>query len=190
MSTQNGTFEERAREGGPIRVAMVGAGALARVIALQLATELPEVRLVAIAADDLNAARNVCAAAGMPVPRVIESPFGLCSALGAGECAVTRNWRLLCESDEIDAVIEAADVPAHGEDIIRMASQAGKHVVPTSVSGEDAGRQQPDRPADRIELVRVEVDATNFFDIARADEDGTSAIGETDSPPQQPSAPV
>src|SRR3546814_4695324 len=32
MSTQNGNFEERAREGGPVRVAMVGAGALARVI--------------------------------------------------------------------------------------------------------------------------------------------------------------
>jgi predicted homoserine dehydrogenase-like protein len=56
--------EERARKGGQIRVAMVGAGALARVIALQLATDLPEVRLVAIADRDLNAARGVYAAAG------------------------------------------------------------------------------------------------------------------------------
>lgn len=190
MFSHDRSIRERARQGGPIRVAMVGAGALARVIALQLATELPEVRLVAIAAEDLNAARTVCAAAGMPVPRVIESPFGLRAAVDAGECAVTRNWRLLCESGEIDAVIEAAEAPAHGAEVLEAALQAGKHVVPTSVSAAEAVQEPPDPPAGRIELVQVAVDGTDFFDIARSDEDDTSAIGEAGSSPQRPSAPV
>ena len=190
MLNHDRNIQERAREGGPIRVALIGAGALARVIALQLTTELPEVRLVAIAAEDLAAARNVCAAAGMAVPRVVESSFGLGAAIGAGECAVTRNWCLLCESDKIDAIIEAADVPAHGAEVIRAATQAGKHVVATSLSLAEAQQERPNPPADRIELVPVAVDGSNFFDIVRRDEDGLSIPGETGSLPRRPSAPV
>lgn len=187
MFTIDRFVEERARDGGPIRVAMVGAGPLARVIALQLATDLPDVRLVAIADEDLDAARRVCAAAGMPVPRVIESPFGLSSAIRTGECAVTQKWRLLCESDEIDAVIEAAGSPAMGADVIEAASATGKHVIPTS--GDPAeGPQRTERRPDGIELVRVEVDATNFFDIARPEGEETSAAPKTESPDQRPAA--
>ena len=40
---------ERERDGNPVRVAMVGAGVTARMIALQLATPIPGMRLVAIA---------------------------------------------------------------------------------------------------------------------------------------------
>ena len=167
-------MEERAREGGPIRVAMVGSGPLARVIALQLATDLPDVRLVAIADDDLEAARSVCVAAGMPASRIIESSFGLCAAIRAGECAVTRQWGLLCESDEIDAIIEATDVPARAVDVIRLASETGKHVIPTSAEPEESARDVPPRPTDRVEIVPIEVDATNFFDIVRPEDDGGS----------------
>lgn len=182
-------MEERAREGGPIRVAMVGSGPLARVIALQLATDLPDVRLVAIADDDLEAARSVCAAAGLPASRIIESSFGLCSAIRAGECAVTQQWGLLCESDEIDAIIEAADAPARAAEVIRVASETGKHVIPTSVESGESAPDMPLRPTDRVEIVPVEVDATNFFDIVRAeDEGGAIAAPETGDRHQRPAA--
>lgn len=175
--------EERVRDGGPIRVAMVGAGPLARVIALQLATDLPEVRLVGIADDDLDAARHLCAAAGMPVPRVVESRFGLCSAIRAGDCAITQDWRLLCESEEIDAVIEATDAAAHASDAVRIAAESGKHVIPTSVTPDDNER---DPARDRIELVPVRVDATNFFDIVRSDDEGPPGAFEADRRPSAP----
>ena len=42
-------FQEREATGHPIRVGMVGAGASARAIALQLGTPVPGIRLVAIA---------------------------------------------------------------------------------------------------------------------------------------------
>lgn len=187
MFTAERIVEERAREGGPVRVAMVGAGPLARVIALQLATDLPEVRLVAIAHENLDAARGVCAAAGIPAPRVIESHFGLCSAIAAGECAVTQDWRLICEAGEIDAIIEAADIPAHGADIVRLASSTGKHVIPTSAESAEGAQEILNHPADRIELVRVEVDATNFFDIVRSGDDG-KPVGPGTDDPQRPAA--
>ena len=181
--------EERAREGGPIRVAMVGAGALARVIALQMATDLPDVSLVAIADQDLNAARSVYAAAGMRVPLVIESPFGLRAAIEAGECVVTQDWRLLCESDEIDAIIEAVAAPTHAVDVIQLASEAGKHVIPTSLeAGDGALESAQQQPAGRIELVPVEVDSTNFFDIARSGDERAPAAREEDERHQRPAA--
>lgn len=40
---------QRESDGNPVRVAMVGAGVTARMIALQLATPIPGMRLVAIA---------------------------------------------------------------------------------------------------------------------------------------------
>lgn len=188
MLSADGILNERAREGGPIRVAMVGAGALARVIALQLATDLPEVRLVAIADGDLNAARGVFAAAGLPAPRIIESPFGLCAAIGAGEFAVTQNWRVLCESDEIDAIIEAVGAPEHAADVIRLASETGKHVIPTSLETGENTPETPQQPTDRIELVTVNVDATNFYDIAQSGNEETPAAGEEDKRCHRPAA--
>lgn len=189
MFAADKSVEKRAREGGPIRVAMVGSGPLARVIALQLATDLPEVRLVAIADDDLEAARGVSAAAGMPAPRVIESPFGLGAAIRAGECAVTQQWGLLCESDEIDAVIEAAGVPARAVGVIQLASAAGKHVISTSVEAGEGTPDMPARPADRVEIVSVEVDATNFFDIVRDEDEGKAlASPETGDRQRRPGA--
>lgn len=183
-------LEERAREGGPVRVAMIGAGPLARVIALQMVTDMPGVRLVAIADDDLEPARRVYIAAGMPVPRVVESPFGLRAAIKAGEPAVTQNWRLLCDSDQIDAVIEATGLADHGAEVARAAAETGKHVIPTSSGAEDRP-EAPLKPAsDKVEVVRVEVDATNFFDILHTDEEGASAPPQHSDAQERPANPV
>jgi predicted homoserine dehydrogenase-like protein len=42
-------LREREAKGAPIRVGLVGAGAMARAIALHLGTPVPGIRLVAIA---------------------------------------------------------------------------------------------------------------------------------------------
>ena len=51
-------LRQRAREGKPIRVGLVGAGAAARMIAVQLLTPVDGIRLVAIA----NRAAGQCRA--------------------------------------------------------------------------------------------------------------------------------
>lgn len=177
---------EYAPESGAIRVAMIGAGPLARVIALQVATDLPGIRLVAIADEDLDSARRVYAAAGAPVPRVIESPFGLRSAINAGEPAVTRNWRLLCESDQIDAVIEAVEAAEHCAEILRAASETGKHIIPTSIDSDDGLDIARKVPAGKVETALAEVDATNFFDIfpvEKTEASTTPRYGDAHGPP-------
>jgi predicted homoserine dehydrogenase-like protein len=51
---------KRESEGNPVRVAMVGAGVTARMIALQLATPVPGMRMVAIANRTVEKATRAC----------------------------------------------------------------------------------------------------------------------------------
>jgi Predicted homoserine dehydrogenase len=115
--------------GRPIRVGMIGAGFMARGIALQIATAVPGMRLVAIANRNLEPARRAYTEAGQPVPRVVESPFGLRSAIAAGQPAITENWRLLCEAEEIDAIIEVTGSIEYAAHAVCAAIENGKHVI-------------------------------------------------------------
>jgi len=54
-------LRRRAREGNPIRVGLVGAGAAARMIAVQLLTPVDGIRLVAVANRTLDHAARIYA---------------------------------------------------------------------------------------------------------------------------------
>ncbi len=49
---------QRLQAGNPVRVAMVGAGYMARGIALQILTAMPGIRLVAISNRDVSQGRT------------------------------------------------------------------------------------------------------------------------------------
>lgn len=185
MKTARTILQDRSRAGGPLRVALIGAGPLSRAIAAQVAADLPNVTLVAVADGAIAAARDLIAEAGLRIPRVIDSAFGLQAAIRWGEPAVTRNWRVLCESPLIDAVVEATGDPELGAEVVRTAAGLGKHVIPTT-------RPQDREPARgaataRIELVRMEVDAAKLPDILGIG--GNSApAGKPEAAPQNPAA--
>ena len=56
---------KRLADGNPIRVAMVGAGYMARGIALQILTAMPGIRLVAVSNRTLPQARRAYLEAGI-----------------------------------------------------------------------------------------------------------------------------
>ena len=58
-------LQEREATGRPIRVGMVGAGATGRAIALQLATPVPGMRLVAVANRTLQHSERALREAGI-----------------------------------------------------------------------------------------------------------------------------
>ena len=64
---------QRESDGNPVRVAMVGAGVTARMIALQLATPIPGMRLVAIANRTVEKATQVFSNAGVPAVEVVSN---------------------------------------------------------------------------------------------------------------------
>ena len=120
---------ERERAGRPIRVGMVGAGFMGRGIALQIATAVPGMHLVAIANRRLGPAADAFAGAGQGVARHVETLAALHAAIAAGQPAVTEDWRLLCASGEIDAILEVTGSIEHAAHVVTAAIDGCKHVI-------------------------------------------------------------
>ena len=114
-------LRERAGAGRPIRVGMVGAGFMGRGVALQIATAVPGMRLVAIANRHLDAARRAYAEAGQGEGRAVETPDALHAAIAAGQPAVTEDWRLLCDAPEIDAILEVTGAIDYAAEVVTAA---------------------------------------------------------------------
>jgi predicted homoserine dehydrogenase-like protein len=122
-------LEKRQREGNPIRVGMVGAGFMARGIALQLVGVTPGIRLVAIANRHIEGAKRAYEEAGVAPVCVVDSVGQLEGVVRRGECAVTEDADLLCEADGIDAIIETTGTIEFGAHVVLTAIERRKHVI-------------------------------------------------------------
>lgn len=121
-------LEKRRVEKGPIRIGMIGAGFMARGIALQIASAIPGLRLVAIATRSIDNARRAYTEAGQE-PRAVSTARELRAAIDTGQPAITEDWRLLCEAPEIECIIEVTGSIDYAAEAIDYAIAQGKHVV-------------------------------------------------------------
>jgi predicted homoserine dehydrogenase-like protein len=122
-------LERRLAEAGPIRVGMVGAGFMAKGIALQILGSSPALRLVAIANRDVERARTAYLEAGAEDVVAVGTTGELEDAHASGRYAITDDPLLLCESDSIEAVIEVTGAVEHGARTVLSAIEHGKDVV-------------------------------------------------------------
>ncbi|HTT28267.1 MAG TPA: SAF domain-containing protein [Solirubrobacteraceae bacterium] len=101
----------REREGRPIRVGLVGVGAVGRAIARQLAGPVPGLRLSALAGRTLEGVSRAATGAGLGAFTRIRTQ-GECDAVVArGGVAVTEAAELVCGCTALDVIVEAsADV--------------------------------------------------------------------------------
>jgi len=88
-------LEQRAKAGNPVRVAMVGAGFMAHGIALQIASAVPGMTLVAISNRTLENARDAYAKAGIDRVEVVETVSRLEDAIQCGKHSITSDPMLL-----------------------------------------------------------------------------------------------
>jgi predicted homoserine dehydrogenase-like protein len=122
-------LERRAAEGRPIRVGMVGAGFMARGVALQMLSFTRGMELVAIANRTLAGAERAYREAGVERPRVVETVAALEEAIARGERAVTDDALLLCRAEGIDCIVEVTGAVEFGAHVVMEAIAHGKHVV-------------------------------------------------------------
>ncbi|MET0396649.1 MAG: Gfo/Idh/MocA family oxidoreductase [Longimicrobiaceae bacterium] len=122
-------LERRAAEGRPIRVGMVGAGFMARGVALQMMGSVRGMELVAIANRTLAGAERAYREAGVERPRVVETVAQLEQAIERGERAVTDDALLLCRAGGIDCIVEVTGAVEFGARVVAEAIAHGKHVV-------------------------------------------------------------
>ena len=116
-------------EGGSIRVAMVGAGAMGRAIALQVATAFPGMEIVAISNRRPEAAEAAYREAGAEELVRVGDLDALTAALDRGTPAVTDDPGLLCAAGGIDAIWEVTGAVEFGAHVALDAIRHGKHLV-------------------------------------------------------------
>jgi predicted homoserine dehydrogenase-like protein len=122
-------LEQRANQGRPLRVGLVGAGFMGRGIALQIESATVGMDLVAIANRTLARAHDAYALSGVHDPRHVESERQLEQTIAAGGRAVTEDPHLLCRAEQIDAIIEVTGAVEYGAAVVLDAIDHGKHVV-------------------------------------------------------------
>lgn len=122
-------LEQRHAEGNPIRVAMVGAGFMARGIALQFANAVRGMKLVAISNRTVEGAIRAYAEAGIHNVVQVETLNELEDAIASDHYAVTDNGLLLAVAEGIDAIIEVTGTIEFASHIVLNAIQHKKHVI-------------------------------------------------------------
>lgn len=122
-------LEQRESSGRPVRVALFGAGYMARCIAIQWLTSVRGMRLVAVVNRTVPKAQAILSAAGAHEIRHVSSRQELAGSVAAGVPAVTDDAEMVCASDEVDVVIEATGHVEYGTKVCLDAITHGKHVV-------------------------------------------------------------
>jgi predicted homoserine dehydrogenase-like protein len=122
-------LREREAAGHPIRVGIVGAGAAARAIALQLGTPAPGIRLVAIANRTPEHAERTFREAGITEWGRPESAQDAATAIARGLPVLTDDPSVLTSCDAIDVLVEVTGTIEPAAGAVVDAINHGKHVV-------------------------------------------------------------
>ena len=122
-------LSRREDAGDPVRVALVGAGYVARCIALQFVTAARGMRLVAIANRTAAKAEAAYADAGVDDVAHVATVGELEQAIAAGRPAVTDDPAVVCAAGPVDVVVEATGHVEFGTQACFDAIRHGKHVV-------------------------------------------------------------
>ena len=129
MILVDSALRRRQESGTPIRVAMVGAGFMARGIALQLTGTVPGIDLVAVANRRIEGARRLYAEAGFDHVVEVSTTSQLEEAIDRGDYAITDDAFSLCEANGIDAIVEVTGAVEFGAHVAVAAFKHRKHVI-------------------------------------------------------------
>jgi predicted homoserine dehydrogenase-like protein len=129
MIIVDAALRERQLAGDPVRVGIVGAGAMGRGIARQIIRAVPGMRVAAVANRTLDHAVRAYVEPGGDDPIVVDSVVDLDAAIDAGRPAITADPTLLTDSDRIEALVEVTGTIEHAASVVIRAIEHGKDVV-------------------------------------------------------------
>jgi predicted homoserine dehydrogenase-like protein len=122
-------LHELETTGHPIRVGMVGSGASARAIALQLGTPVTGIRLAAIANRTLEHGERAFREAGVAAWAGASTAREAEAAIVRGLSILTDDPSVLTFCDAIDVVVEVTGTIEAAAKVVLEAFDHGKHVV-------------------------------------------------------------
>ena len=122
-------LKKREQEGKPIRVGMVGAGYMGRGIALQIQRYMKGMKLVAISNRTLSQAEKAYTQAGVETVKWVKTIAELEETIVQDRFAITDDPMLLCEAENIDALIEVTGTIEYSAHVVMKAIENNKHVI-------------------------------------------------------------
>jgi len=126
-------LQQRAAEGRPVRVGLIGAGKFGSMYLAQV-PRTPGVHLAAIADLAPGAARANLARVGWEPARCAAASID--EAVRSGATHVGDDWRALVSHPDLDVVVECTGHPVAAVDHILEALAQGKHVVNVTVEAD------------------------------------------------------
>jgi predicted homoserine dehydrogenase-like protein len=126
-------LQQRAAEGRPIRIGLIGAGKFGSMYLAQI-PRTPGVQLVAIADLSPAAARANLARVGWQAERAAAGSVQ--EAIKTGSTWVTDDWQAVTREPSIDIVVECTGHPVAAVDHCLDAFAHGKHVVNVTVEAD------------------------------------------------------
>ena len=108
MIILDSALERRGREGNPVRVGLIGAGAIGGAIAQQLLSPVVGIELAAIAGRNRARVKEI---------------------VGGSHVLVSDDPLLVCSAPDVDVIIEATGDAEAGARVTLEAIEHGKHVV-------------------------------------------------------------
>jgi len=126
-------LQQRAAEGRPIRIGLIGAGKFGSMYLAQV-PRTPGVHLAGIADLSPGAARSNLARVGWAPDRTQAASID--EAVRTGATHVGDDWRALVSHPAIDVVVECTGNPVAAVDHILEAFAHGKHVVNVTVEAD------------------------------------------------------
>jgi predicted homoserine dehydrogenase-like protein len=126
-------LQQRAAEGRPIRIGLIGAGKFSSMYLAQI-PRTPGVQLVAIADLSPDAARVNLERVGWKPERTAAGSVQ--EALKTGNTWITEDWQAVTREPSIDIVVECTGNPVAAVDHCLDAFAHGKHVVNVTVEAD------------------------------------------------------
>jgi predicted homoserine dehydrogenase-like protein len=122
-------LQKRHEENNPVRVGMIGAGFMGRGIALQICNYISGMELVAIANRNAENAARAYKEAGIDHPVEVTDTGSLEDNIRGGKYSITSDPALLCEAEDIDAIIEVTGTIEYSLPFVLKAISNKKHVI-------------------------------------------------------------
>ena len=122
-------LQKRHEAGKPIRVGMVGAGFLGQSVVYQIENHITGMKVVAISNRTLSKAKEAYNKAGISEVNTINDITQLENSISKSSATITDDYRLLCQAEGIDAIVEASTDIEFSAHVAINAIESRKHIV-------------------------------------------------------------
>ncbi len=122
-------LEKRQKDNKPIKVGFIGAGMMAKAILNLIENHIPGMRVAAVSNRTVEKAKSIFENAGVKNAQYVGSPAELDKTVKSGGYAYTDHYLNLCESKEIDVLVEITGTVDFGAQVLMDSFKHGKHII-------------------------------------------------------------